>query len=101
MRNAISPDTMAFKREANQSCVLCGSTHNLHTDHSSISFKTISTDFLFTFFLSAKVRNIPTKIENAMAIIIEDEKMSTNAAAPSIKIATFIFSAYRLGRNLM
>jgi hypothetical protein len=47
------------------------------------------------------VRNIPTKIENAMAIIIEDEKMSTNAAAPSIKNATFIFSAYRLGRNLM
>lgn len=46
MREAISPDTMAFKRDANQSCVLCGSTHHLHTDHSTISFKTISTDFL-------------------------------------------------------
>jgi hypothetical protein len=46
MREAISPDTMAFKRDSNQCCVLCQSTHNLHTDHSTISFKTISTDFL-------------------------------------------------------
>ena len=46
MREAISPDTMAFKRNATQSCKFCGSTSNLHTDHSDISFKKISTDFL-------------------------------------------------------
>ena len=46
MRETISPDTMAFKRNAIQSCKLCGSTSNLHTDHSDISFKKISTDYL-------------------------------------------------------
>jgi hypothetical protein len=46
MRNAISPDTMAFKRDAIPSCKFCGSTSNLHTDHSDVSFKKISTDFL-------------------------------------------------------
>ena len=46
MREAINPDTLAFKRNAIQSCKLCGSTSNLHTDHSDISFKKISTDFL-------------------------------------------------------
>jgi len=61
MREAISPDTMAFKREANQSCVLCGSTHNLHTDHSSISFKTISTDFLLNCV--ANNTTIPTAFD--------------------------------------
>jgi len=46
MREAISPDTMAFKNNAIQSCKICGSTSNLHTDHSDVSFKKISTDFL-------------------------------------------------------
>jgi hypothetical protein len=46
MREAISPDTMAFKKNAIPSCKLCGSTANLHTDHSDISFKKISTDYL-------------------------------------------------------
>jgi hypothetical protein len=46
MRETISPDTMAFKKNAIPSCKLCGSTANLHTDHSDISFKKISTDYL-------------------------------------------------------
>ena len=46
MRETISPDTMAFKKTAIPSCKLCGSTSNLHTDHSDISFKKISTDYL-------------------------------------------------------
>lgn len=46
MREAISPDTLSFRRNAIQSCKFCGSTSNLHTDHSDVSFKKISTDFL-------------------------------------------------------
>ncbi len=53
MREAISPDTMAFKRGATQSCKFCGSTSNLHTDHSDVSFKKISTDFLLVCVSSA------------------------------------------------
>lgn len=53
MREAISPDTMAFKRNATQSCKFCGSTSKLHTDHSDVSFKKISTDFLLSCVSSA------------------------------------------------
>jgi len=52
MRETISPDTMAFKKTAIPSCKLCGSTANLHTDHSDISFKKISTDYLLLSFSS-------------------------------------------------
>ena len=33
MRNAISPDTIEFKRNAIPQCQFCNSVKNLHTDH--------------------------------------------------------------------
>ena len=62
MRDAISPDTMEFKRNAILKCMFCDSVKNLHTDHSSISFKTISTEFLLESIASGGT--IPTKFDS-------------------------------------